>query len=240
MARTLRPVALAGLALGVWLLTPGSVPLYDGVGFPDQPYRFVDPPAGVKHGPPPTPAKATAPAVGGQNSEELALQSNEQGPQILLDLPSNSVHVPVGATTVTMTGTPLAPDTQPADGRIDGNVYRLAVTSNAGPASFASTVGDSFLYLRAVTLKPAPPVMEYRQTPQAQWRPLKTGRGGADVFVVAFHGSGDYALVHQRGAKSSKTVSQETLLLLLLGGFVVLVLVAAVLSRRSHQEDAES
>lgn len=240
MTRPTRPAAVTALLLGVWLLIPSSVPLYDGVGFPDQPYRFVDPPAGVKHGPAPTPARVTAPVVGGENSAELALQSNEQGPQILLDLPSHSVHAPAAATSVTMTGTPLAPDTQPADGRIDGNVYRLAVTSNAGPATFASTVGDSFLYLRAVSLKPAPPVMEFRQTPQAQWQPLKTGRGGADIFVVAFHGSGDYALVHQRGAKSTKTVSQETLLLLLLGGFVVLVLVAAVLARRSRPETEES
>ena len=40
-------VAAALLGLG-WLLTPRTAPpLYDGVGFPDEPYRFVVAPAGA-------------------------------------------------------------------------------------------------------------------------------------------------------------------------------------------------
>jgi hypothetical protein len=38
-------LALVALPLA-WLLAPGAVPLYDGINLPDEPYRYVVPPAG--------------------------------------------------------------------------------------------------------------------------------------------------------------------------------------------------
>lgn len=57
-------VALAAAALAAaWLLTPAAVPLYDGVGFPDEPYRYVVPPTGYRTTPPPTRAFGSVPAA---------------------------------------------------------------------------------------------------------------------------------------------------------------------------------
>jgi hypothetical protein len=234
--RLLRLTGLATVLAGGWLASSATVPLYDGVGFPDQPYRYVSPPAGAKHGPAAKPAQGTAPVVGAKNGEELSVQSDEQGPQILLDLQPNSVTAPASAKTVILTATPQAPSAQPADGQIDGNVYRIAVTSDAGPAQFAAIAGDAVLYLRAASLKPAPPVMEFRAVGSTTWTPQHTVHSGNDVFAISFKGAGDYALVHQRGAHAASSgLSQESLLLILVGGFIVLIIVAAVLSRRPWQ-----
>ena len=44
--------------LVAWLLAPAVVPIYDGVSFPDEPYRYVQSPDG-KPTKPPTTAKAS-------------------------------------------------------------------------------------------------------------------------------------------------------------------------------------
>jgi hypothetical protein len=229
----LRWLALSLLFVLAWVASGAGVPLYDGVGFPDQPYRYVKVPTGAKHGPAPTPASASSAVKNGRSIGEITVQSDEQGPQILLQLLPALVLTPKGARTAAVTGTPLAPDPAPIDGKVDGNVYRLSVTSNVGPASFGPTVGDAFLYLRAASLKPAPPVMEYRPAPASPWVRLHTVKAGTDIFVISFRGAGDYALVHLRGAKAvGGGLSQETVLLLLLGGFVIVVIGVAVISRR--------
>lgn len=218
-----------------------AVPLYDGIGFPDEPYRYVTAPAGAKHGPPAKPAQADAAASAGSNTAELTLQTDEQGPQLLVQLPPGVTTLPPSARTVTITATPLAPDAQPADGTIDGNVYRISLISDAGAASFGKDVGQSLLYLRAASNIPAPPVMEYRPTPQAAWAALKTGRGGADVAVISFKGTGDYTLVHQRGATPANNgPSQEELFLLILGGLVVFTVLAVGLVRRGANNSPDS
>lgn len=240
--KRLRWPALAALLLLGYLGSGQVVPLYDGIGFPDQPYRYVRVPAGVtKHGPPARTTHSTSPALSGTNSEELAIRTAEQGPQLFLDLPPSSTQIPVAANNVTLTATPLAPDTQPADGTIDGNIYRISVASDAGSGAFGPNVGQNLLFMRAASLKPAPPVMEYRPTPASAWTPVHTTAGGADVFVISFKGAGDFALVHRRGAKPVRGgPSQQNFLLLLLGGFIALAIVALLLVRRSvSQQERE-
>jgi hypothetical protein len=230
--------ALGLLFVVTWVASGGQVPLYDGVGFPDEPYRYVLVPVGAKHGPAPKPASASAPARGGRSTAEISVQSAEQGPQVLLQLLPGWVLTPKTAKSAVVTATPLAPDTAPVGGRIDGNVYRLGTMSDVGTASFGPNFGDAFLYLRAASLKPAPPVMEYRTAATSPWVRLHTEKAGTDVFVVAFKGAGDYALVHLRGAKAADGgISQENVLLLFLGGFVVVVVGIAVVSRRPWRPD---
>ena len=228
-----RWLALSVLFVLTWFASGAGVPLYDGVGFPDQPYRYVTVPTGAKHGPAPAPALASSPVKDGSSIGEITVQSNEQGPQILLQLLPGFVLAPKAAHIAGVSATPLAPDPAPIDGKVDGNVYRLSLTSDVGTASFGPNVGDAFLYLRAASLKPAPPVMEYRPAPASPWVRLHTVKAGTDIFVISFRGAGDYALVHLRGAKAvGGGLSQETVLLLLLGGFVIVVIGVAVISRR--------
>jgi hypothetical protein len=234
------PALLLLLAVG-WFVGQGGVPLYDGIGFPDEPYRFAGtPPAGVKHGPPATVHfEAVSPTAKGANTGRLDVSSNEQGPQVLLVLPPGAVRVDVDGP-VTARVDALAPDAQPADGVIDGNVYRVSV--GAAPATkvtIGTGTGPALVYLRAVSLKPAAPVMEFRPAPGAPWQVLHSRRSGQDVFVSAFSAPGDYALVHQRGAKAAgRSLGQEVVILLLLAGFILLVLVSVLLSRRSQRRAA--
>ncbi|GAC1445588.1 MAG: hypothetical protein NVSMB55_27450 [Mycobacteriales bacterium] len=230
-------MVVAACYAGALAAVGGGVPLYDGVGFPDQPYRYVQPPPGMGRGPAPHPASASD-AAAGSNTDELDLQSDELGPQLALALPPGSVLVPPGASAVTIRAIPLAPDSQPADGTIDGNVYRIVATAGAQPASFGPNVGQSFLYLRAASTRPTVPLMEYRSATNASWRALQTGRGGTDVFVASFKGAGDYALVQLRNAPAARGDSSSIPLFgALMAGFVVLLgLVAAVTRRRAARE----
>jgi hypothetical protein len=226
------------VALGVaWLAGSGVVPLYDGIGFPDQPYRFVGtPPAGVKHGPPATAHfEVTSATLKGTNTDRLDVASDEQGPQVLLVLPPGVAHVDRDGP-VTAHVDAIASDVQPSAGAIDGNIYRISLTAAPGTkVTTGAGAGAALVYLRAVSLMPAEPVTEFRPSAKAAWRQLGSRRSGQDVFVAAFVGPGDYALVHLRGAKAAgRSVGQETVILILLVGFVLLVVTAVVLTRRRH------
>lgn len=229
-----RWAGLAAAFVAVTSTSSGAVPLYDGIGFPDEPYRYVVVPAGVKHGPPPKAQVAvTSRVVHGANQDRLDVASDEQGPQVLLVLPDGALHAGLAATAITVTLSPHPPDTRTADGPIDGNVYRVTVTAQPDlPVTYAGGNGPSLVYLRAATTAPAPPVMEHRAAPASPWAVLPTTRSGQDVFLASYAGAGEYALVHQRGARAAVGASQETLLLALLGGFVALVIIALALSRR--------
>jgi hypothetical protein len=236
------PALLAAVAIG-WLAASGGVPLYDGLGFPDEPYRFVGtPPAGVKHGPAATVHFEISSATrNGANTERLDVSSDEQGPQVLLVLPPGAARVSAPGP-VTARVDALAPDAQPADGVIDGNVYRISL--GAAPTTsvtLGAGAGAALVYLRGVSLKPAAPVMEFRPAATAGWRQLRSRRSGQDVFVAAFAAPGDYALVHVRGAKAAgRSVGQEVVILVLLAGFVLLVVASVVLSRRAQRRAAET
>ena len=70
--------------LTAWLLAPAVTPIYDGPGFPDEPYRYVQAPAGAKATKPPTTAKASV-TVNSQGLSGAAYSNSaEQGPQIVL------------------------------------------------------------------------------------------------------------------------------------------------------------
>jgi hypothetical protein len=234
--RAARAGAAAIAAVLLSALTHAGTPLYDGVGFPDQPYRYVTPPAHAQDRRPPTSEIAvSSPVTASLNSQDLSVQSDEQGPQIMLDLPTGAVHAAPGAHTVTVTVAPKAPNSPPTHARIDGNVYRISVASDVGDATFVAA-GDlmSLIYLRAATLTPAAPVMAYRPSPTGRWSVMKTSRNGNDVFGATFRGAGDYAMLHTTGRTPGAGRGSSPLPLLggLIGGFLLLLAAAAVLSRR--------
>jgi hypothetical protein len=166
-----------------------------------------------------------------QALDQLSLQLKPVGQRLL--------HVALGATSVTAVASPLAPDVQPADGRIDGNVYRVELQAEpTGTVTLGAGGGPALIYLRAVSLKPADPVLEFRPTPGAPWRALHTSRGGRDVFVGAFAAAGDYALVHQKRAQPAPRPKSQGTLLWLLGGFAVVVLALVALTRWSARRTA--
>jgi hypothetical protein len=234
-------LAILALAATVAARPPHAPPLYDGLGFPDEPYRYVQAPSDVPHGPPAAGGSNSAPVNDGTNAQ-LGLQTAEQGPQFAVFLPPGALTSASGATRVTVTATPLAPDGATPYGPINGNVYRVDVTSDAGPVTFNPQAVRSPMTLRATQSFPPDTAGVFRPSAQAPWTQVTTGMAGFNVYSVEFHGNGDYALV-QPGTTAAATRGQTTtgssgqgtrtvaLVLLIAGGFILLILAMAVLAR---------
>lgn len=221
--RTRLLVALASLP-AAWLLAPGAVPLYDGISAPDEPYRYVVPPAGYQHTPKPLSAKATVAVAEGSNVSTLYVNTDEFAPQVAIVLPKRLVAVAGSARTVTVSVVPVAPDRQPGKGTIDGNVYRVSVSAGA---TWAPPPGDavieSQITLRATTGRQPIPSFVHRATPAQPWQVLHTYISGNDIYSTQFAGFGDYALAF--GAVT--TASRGSAVPYLVSGLLALVLLAA-------------
>ncbi len=227
-----RWVAAALLVGAGWLLTPHAVPVYDGVGAPDEPYRYVSPPAGSKTTAAPTAGAAQSPVAQGRNTNGMSVQTAEQGPQASLFVPPRALASPGG--TVEVRVVPQAPADAPKDATIDGNVYLFTLTDKAGPVTFTDQAALATLYLRSTTAVQPGPVMAYRGDASKPWQLLKTSRGGQDVYVSTFPGPGQYALAFV-GTKAAAT-SASVLPVVLLGGGVLLVAVVVVVRLRAKAE----
>ncbi|MGB8650951.1 MAG: hypothetical protein WCD35_09840 [Mycobacteriales bacterium] len=234
MIRARRRLAAGALLVGIgWVLSPQPVPVYDGIGTPDEPYRYVSAPAGAKPTAAATTARAQTPVQRGLNSNGLNVQTAEQGPQLSLFVPPGALRSPGRSQTVE--AVPQAPTDQPAGARVDGNVYLVTVTDPAGPVTTTAQAALATIYLRATTAAQPGPVMEYRATTGQPWKEQKTARGGQDVYVASFVGPGQYALAFQVGHGSSGG-GRSPLPFLLLGGVVLLVVVVVVIRLRAAQE----
>jgi hypothetical protein len=187
----LSAVALLAVA---WLAAPlsSTPPLYDGVAFPDEPYRYVTPPPGAPATPPPGDAVGDSRIVDGKS--QLALGgSNEQGPQVQFVVDDGEITAPPGTTVVHLRAEPVAATTQPSDARIWGNVYRLTATSDRGPAQIQSGSNSTTAIILRAPVGPTPqPVMEY--TDGTTWRRLPITRVGNDIYSAPLVGTGDYAV----------------------------------------------
>jgi hypothetical protein len=230
-------VALVALPLA-WLVSPGAVPLYDGISTPDEPYRYVVAPAGAHGTPKPLSAKGTVDVAEGSNAATIYVSTGEFAPQVAIVLPGRLVAVSGSAGTVTVSVAPLAPDRQPSKGTIDGNVYR--VTASAG-ATWAPPPGDAVteaqITMRATSARRPIPSFLHRSAPTQPWTALHTFISGNDVYSAQFAGFGDYALAFG----VAPTVSHSHTAAYLLSGLLVLVLLAAgtivaVRLSRRHQD----
>ena len=217
-------VAAAAVA-AAWVIAPAGVPVYDGIGSPDEPYRYVAAPVGAKATKPPTSAVGHSPVINGLNAQLFFLTSLEQGPQVTVSLPSRSLADPA-AHTMTVRAVPRAPDSQPAGARTNGNVYRVTFSADAGSVTPARNLGLAYVVLRATSGRQPGPTMYYRAT--TSWRALHTSRVGNDIYQSAVPGPGDYVLAFPTGkaaqAAAAKASSSQGLIILL----VVLVVGIAV------------
>jgi hypothetical protein len=219
--------ALLLVAIGR-LASPAAVPVYDGIGSPDEPYRYVG-----RANAPVTTVSATAPVTGGA-SEGLQLKTAESGPQLLLDLGAGALAATTAS--VTLTSTAVAADgTKVPQGTVDGNVYRISASHGA---RLQPEQSQGFLFLRAAVMTRPDPVVVHRALPSDPWTRVKTVRAGRDILSTPFLALGDYAVVRLPGAKPlSDTGGLGTTRLLLLGGGVlVLVLLTVVVLRRGSPE----
>jgi hypothetical protein len=218
--------ALAVVTVG-FLASPAAVPIYDGVGQPDDPYLLVG------HNPGPKPASTTVGVSGGQ-SGAVQVRSVENGPQFLLDLSAAAFRS--NDQSVTLTGTPLAPDGTPPSGTFDGNSYRVTVSRDA---DLDRGTVQGFLFLRAAVMTKPTPVIVHRTLPTDPWAKVATQLTGRDILSTPFRALGDYAVVQLPGAKPLSAGGVSVLRIVLLGGGVALLLIITVLVLRSSRSEEE-
>lgn len=219
----------AALLVGVGrLLSPDAVPVYDGIGAPDEPYRYVAAPAGATKTADATTARATSPLVKGKSTYGMSLATKEVGPQFSLFVPPMAFAA--AGSSVVVTAAPEAPVDQPPGATIDGNVYTVSVKAG-GPVTLTPQAALATLYLRSTTAKQPGPIMQYRAPGATGWTAIKTSRGGQDIYVSAFPGPGSYALAFAHRSVSSGGSSPMPYVVI--GGVLVLVAVVVVVRVRA-------
>lgn len=219
-------VALLLVTAGA-LASPAVVPVYDGVGQPDEPYRYV----GAADAP--APVSATVPVTEG-GSAPLRLASPEKGPQVLVDLAAGAFRA--RGRSVTLTATPLAGEGSAApQGTVDGNVYRISVS---GGAVLKPQAAQGFVFLRAAVMTQPDPVVVHRLRPTDPWERVRTVRAGRDVLSTPFVALGDYAVVDLPGAVPLEDAAglSATRFALLVGALLLLAAVTLLLLRRHAAE----
>jgi hypothetical protein len=230
--------AIALLALGlVWLTAPG-LPLYDGVGFPDEPYRYVQPPRGYPPTQPPTVAAGRVPASRGISAAALDAVSAEQGPQVEVYLSAGALKGSPSTLAFHVGAYPRAPGRNPAGGRIDGNIYELTATATP-PAPIVlnlRTGNSSWISMRAIKAVNPGPRFIYRASASSPWKLETTERAGNDIYVTGIAGFGQYALAYFRAgsAAAGRHSGPPMLVIALLSTLAALVIaiVAIRLARR--------
>jgi hypothetical protein len=223
-------------ALGVvWLTSVNPVPLYDGIGFPDEPYRFV-PPRGT--GPAATSAQVDLKVAGGSNTGGLIINTREAGPQASVFAPPHAFGA-AGTTPIVLAVTPVPPQPPMPPGVLESNVYALTLTSTAGPVTVLSNAQPPAITMRSVTTKAPPPIFSFRATPSEKWRELKTRQVGRDIYNANAPGAGEYVLVRDAAAPTKTSSSGRGALYGVLGATVLLVVGVIVgvrlMSRRAAQ-----
>lgn len=192
-----RRLGVATMAVGLLVAAAAQAtaplsgpPLYDGV-LPVEPYRWLSPPpahAGGAQG-----AAATLGVKNGRN-ELLAVATPELSPQAQVFGVPGSLTLPGGASSIKVSIEPVVAQAGPTDGYIDGNVYRVVLTDQAG----APVTADASQRV-SVVLRPADPTLlggTIERFDGSAWRPLTTsppvGGGGYLAVVTEF---GDFAVV---------------------------------------------
>jgi hypothetical protein len=220
---------LSGAAIAIisWI-GPRIVPLYDGVGFPDEPYRYVG--AGGSTSQPPTSAEQTIPLTGVDDSV-LPISTGESGPQFSLNLSAGALSAPDLAQSVTIKAVPQAPSEEPVTGKIAGNVYHVTATSDPGPPELDNSQMIVYLRLPQGSPKDPAPAIWYRQG-SGQWKPLVTHQVGSDIYQSGFAGVGDYAMVTGTTNGASNAKSSNSKIWLIPVALVVIAIIVGIVAVR--------
>ncbi len=223
----------AGVALAAQLVAPVGVPLYDGVTV-NEPYRYLVPADGQAGDP--TSFEATPGLDAGGTSRSFAAATTENPPQAQLIALPGALLAPAGATTMQVSIGAVRPSAAPATGSIAGNVYRFAVTDQAGnPFTLAAEARPT------LTLRAPDGVSEgvIGHLGPAGWSAIATEHGGGlGLFTIVPKDLGDYAVLVGVSAASDLTTPLAVALSI---GVPLLVAVAYFIRRsRRTQRAAEA
>jgi len=208
-------------------VAPSAVPIYDGIGNPDEPYRYVVPPPDYRDTKPPTTATSTLKVSNGQ-SAAAQVNTAEFGPQLALFMPKGALAPPASATRVTVKAAPIAPPDQlPTDGTIVGNVYRITATAPGGQVNLIGFGNQApVLDMRAPTAQQPGPVFEHLDN--GNWTPSETVRIGNDIYRTRADELGDWVLVRRNSDDGETTGTVWPIVAGVLGASGLVVAVIAV------------
>ncbi len=230
---------LAGLSvITVASFSHATVPLYDGVNFPDEPYRYVKSPAAQKQS---TPAPTTISKVYQLNRPVYGVYINsvELGPQIYVYIDRSALIIPKGATEFTLSAEPLAPTDQPGGGPIAGNVYKILAATENGALVIANqhTTAQHTIDLRLPQGYPATGQMVFRPA-GGQWHALPTSRIGTDIYEANLSAFGEYALSipNQKSVTATRRKMLPYGLIIFCGMFVVAMTAILLIIRTSERK----
>jgi hypothetical protein len=228
--------ALALLAFG-WALAPRSAPpLYDGVGFPDEPYRFVVKPVGACDTKAPTSASATTSVSKGKGGS-VSLSTAEQAPQVSVLIPSDLLSAPSTARRLTITAKPVQPVHAPHGRYLWSNVYDVEATVPGVTLHDTDASRPTTITLRAATAQRPTPTIEHYAN--GHWTPVATQPAGRDIYNGSLPSLGRYAVIGNSPINvsdlqcgKSSTSSTGVVIASVAGGVVVLLAVFGILRRR--------
>jgi len=209
-----------GLALAVQVRAPVGVPLYDGVVVA-EPYRYLHP-TGDQTGDP-TSASSTQ-SVTSSQSPVFATATQEQPPQAQVIAQADALQLPPGTTQLQVSIKPVDPEAQPTVGSIAGNVYRFAVTNQAGTVVTVKSC-DACLSL---VLRSPPEVLDgtVAHFENGAWVDVSTFHAGTvAMFQANAAAFGDYAVIVKAGIVRG---SDDNITLLIIGGIALALFFAAV------------
>jgi hypothetical protein len=200
---------LAGLGLigAVWALSPApSPPLYDGLQGPAQSYLYLQPPPGYHQNGQPSTASRSLPVAKGSSGAGYA-STQEVPPQAQVLAADGTFSTPAGATSVTLTITPVPPQQPiPASlGTLAGNVYQVTAAADV-PGPVAITAGHPVtVVLRGPAGTGNAPMARLNQG-AAAWQNVTTvPLGSAPDMVVTNTETLGYFAITARGSSSTST-----------------------------------
>ena len=191
------------LVIGLLLMLAVQLPshrlpaaLYDGV-ITEDPYRYLQPPPGGQGDP--TPATTSAQVDSGSVGQLFAA-TLESPPQAQVISEPGALVLRDGATSVTLTITPVVPTALPTSGRLAGNAYRIAVTDQTGAAV---TIRPGSLVTLVLRGDRPPASGTIAQFVGGAWQALPSDIGGLpDLFSTNMTSFGDFGVLDTAAAAS--------------------------------------
>lgn len=203
-----RTIVLAGLGLClVWLLLPGSLPLYDGITLPPEPYRYLQPtPRQARNNLPPTSARST---VAVRNAPYITISTHEQPPQAEIVLAGNAFHAGPGVRRISISIHAVPPPPLPTGMLLIGNVYAISATAAGRPVALRK--GSAVVVLRSTKIYLRPIMLVYRA---GTWERLYASPGYHTASWAAQASAlGDFALMARGPAPPPATSRTPQILL---------------------------
>jgi hypothetical protein len=193
-----RRLATAALAAGLGLAALSALsgpavsrPLYDGVVVA-EPYRWLDPPPGLKGGA--EGVRDVVPAQGGG----ISVATTETPPQAQVDPDYSALSLPPGTTSIAISIRPIRPPAvPPSDGVIAGNVYDLEVVNQRGETVSVAAGQRVTMLFRGPSPLPTARIERYGD---GVWSAQETDPAGVpDMYTTLVDAFGLYALVAPPG-----------------------------------------